>query len=833
VPRHIVISGRHGTEDFTSPPAGKRQGPRIPPRSRRVHSSHLRRRLREAWRGAQSGQRAVAVGTRNGVYLEFKGRPGFDLITKSMDDLRSKKVRLLNVRQEVEDGEQTSYATVYVADEKKGFLLKKIAEYANPGLDSEKTGRPRNDAFARSIEDIRSALLVESFWQDSRELIPSEGKVWCEVWLSGDSPDVVTRFEELLESEQIEASKGTIRFPERSVKVILADGSQLKRLLSLSDDIAEYRRAKDTAAFWLGMENAEQAGWARDLLARLDVDDDASVSVCILDTGVSNGHPLLAPVLGDPDCHAVDPAWGTHDHEGHGTLMAGLAAYGDLQEHLGSGGAVQLRHCLESVKLLPPKSETRPELWGDYTGQAISRAEVQAPERRRVICMAVTADDTRDQGRPSSWSAAVDQLAAGVMDNERRLLIVCAGNAADYADAAAYPDSQLTDSIHDPAQSWNALTVGAFTQLADIRDSTLSGYRPMAKEGGLSPFSTTSLEWQSEWPLKPDVVMEGGNLAHLDGASVTQCDDLSLISTYHDTSTRHFYGFDMTSAATAQAAWFAAQIMDEYPDMWPETVRALIVHSADWTAEMKRQFLRTEAKSEWAKMLRICGFGAPNLERALRSASDYLTLVAQAEMQPYDKRERGSGYRAKDMHLYELPWPADALMAMPPETQVAMRVTLSYFVEPGPGEIGWRDRYRYPSHLLRFDVKSPRESIEDFRKRLNKAAREENEGSPGTASASPHWRIGSQARRRGSLHSDIWEGSAADLATSGVVAVFPAIGWWRERAHLGKWNKRCRYSLIVSISAPEVGVDIYTPVATQVGVAVSVDTGYRSRNQHI
>jgi hypothetical protein len=91
--KHIVISGRYGSEDFTSPPAGG--GTSTPQRPRPAHSRYLKRKFNEAWRGAEKGQRAVGVGSRNGVYLEFKGKPGFDLITKSLEDMRSKKVRLL------------------------------------------------------------------------------------------------------------------------------------------------------------------------------------------------------------------------------------------------------------------------------------------------------------------------------------------------------------------------------------------------------------------------------------------------------------------------------------------------------------------------------------------------------------------------------------------------------------------------------------------------------------------------------------------------------------------------------------------------------------------
>src|SRR6185369_11566849 len=122
------------------------------------------------------------------------------------------------------------------------------------------------------------------------------------------------------------------------------------------------------------------------------------------------------------------------------------------------------------------------ELWGDITSQGISLAEIQAPDRKRICCMAVTSSDTRDRGNPSSWSGALDQITSGVGDGTKRLMVVSAGNITDFNQVANYPNAQLDDSIHDPAQSWNAITVGAFTQLDTLADPTLRGYTPIAQE---------------------------------------------------------------------------------------------------------------------------------------------------------------------------------------------------------------------------------------------------------------------------------------------------------------------------------------------------------------
>ncbi|MEA1867137.1 MAG: hypothetical protein U9N19_03405, partial [Thermodesulfobacteriota bacterium] len=135
----------------------------------------------------------------------------------------------------------------------------------------------------------------------------------------------------------------------------------------------------------------------------------------------------------------------------------------------------------------------------------------------------------------------------------------------------------------------------------------------------------------------------------------------------------------------------------------------------------------------------------------------------------------------------------------------------------------FRSRYRYESHGLRFEVKRPSESENDFRVRINSAALTEEEGSR-TGGDDPHWLIGKQNRHKGSLHADIWRGSAADLASRGILAVYPSLGWWKTRTALERYNKKARYALIVSIHAPEVDIDLYTAVETQIAATVEVSS---------
>lgn len=818
---HLFLPGPSDTrEDYTSPRSGGGT-PRLRDQDRATHAEVIARRLEEAWTVAEERQ-AVAHADRNGVYLEFVSEPGFDLVLKSLE-ARNSGVRLLNVRTEGPEDAETTRATVFVPHSKSGHFIRKAIAYATEDNPPKKDGTttPKNANLINSIGDVRAAMLESSFWQDTPDRLPDDTADWVEVWLSSEDLQVISTFEELCSERQITVGEGRLTFPERSVVLVFVNRTQLTELIEYSDDIAEFRAAREVATFFIEQENRDQVGWVDELLSRTEFQDVDQIVVLVLDHGVNNGHRLLSPVLHDEDCHAVNPAWGGHDHDGHGTLMAGTVAYGDLLDCLSGNYTITVQHGLESAKILPPPPETNPKrLWGYFTAQGVSRAEIQAPQRTRIVCMAVTSEDGLARGRPSSWSGQIDELASGYSDDKRRLIILSAGNVSDPEDWKAYPDSNLTCEIHDPSQAWNALTVGAFTRKTNITDPSLAGFSPVATDGNLSPFSATSTTWPDrKWPIKPEVLFEGGNVAIGPNDSVFDTEDLKLLSTYHDPQVAQFSAFEATSAACAQAAWMAARIQSAYPNVWPETVRALIVHSATWTDSQKHVFLADESKSAYYQLAKICGYGVPNLERAMSCAANSLSLISEAAIQPFNKHENQSRYVSKDMHIYRLPWPTDVLGELG-DLAVEMRVTLSYFIEPSPGEVGWKDRYRYASHGLRFELNGPGELEMDFVRRVNRKAREDDEH-PGTEGAADHWTLG-EARNVGSVHSDIWRGSAADLALSNLIAVHPSVGWWRERHHLGKFNKQTRYSLIVSFSLPGQDIDIYTPVAIQLGIPVNI-----------
>ncbi|EPY00455.1 hypothetical protein K678_16000 [Magnetospirillum fulvum MGU-K5] len=727
---------------------------------------------------------------------------------------RTKHIEVVNVRA---GGDNAPIeATVFVPTAAETYYQDKVAAYRN--APETKTGRPQNEPLVARMDTVRIAT-VQSLFTDSPALYPVNGQtVWWEVWLRHGRRD---HFNFVADRLNLPRKDHTVSFPERDVVLVLANEAAMTRIIRNCDSVAEFRIAKDTPALFLNMGSAEAKEWTDDVLARLVPPDGALTAVCLLDSGVTQGHPLISPALHTDDMHTVNPDWGVADTaeqwDGHGTRMSGIALYGDLHTHFEGTAQVDLSHRLESVKILPPENQNEPDLYGGITQQAVYRAEVQAPHRNRVVCMAVTSTHL-EPGRPSSWSAAVDQLCFD--EESRRLVVLSAGNLRGDIEPAQYIDRNDVEPVEDPAQAWNALTVGAYTDRVNITDPAFAGWQPVGQAGDLSPTSRTSVSWPRQWPIKPDVVFEGGNLASDGNGEARPIDDLQLLTTSSKPRVRMLTNIGDTSAATALAANMAARIMTMRPGLWPETVRGLIVHSAEWTPAMFAR-LDGQSKSKKQALLRRYGYGVPDLDRALLSAANDLTLMVEDQLTPFEKD--GGTIKTRDMKVHRLPWPREELSTLG-DAQVSFRVTLSYFIEPNPGERGWTRRHRYASHSLRFAVKHATETLPAFRSRINKVARDEEEGLAvgGGAAVGDNWFLGATIREHGSIHSDWWTGTAVDLASRDAIGVFPVGGWWKEKGFLGRHDNPVRYSLIVSIRAAGSEVDIYTPVSNKISISADI-----------
>lgn len=823
---HIDISNQANSSRYRSP--SQNVGAGRAPRIREEHGTMLRDQLRASFREEQRKREEAEVPDdlerTDGAYYEIELRKG-----AKAEKLERKRHNITVGATKIDLETERISTVVFIPDQYVPLVEQIFEDYATGDLTD--AGEPQRKDYVDPIETIRRARLF-SFWTDDPNSLPqrAQDSMWWEVWCTPENLNNIVAVFQRLDCRVADDDRW-LRFPEACVIPVLARRTEIELSLIVAEGISELRRGSDTPSFFLEEERENQGAWVIDLAERTVWPGADVPRVCLLDTGVNRAHHLLEPALADDDLLTVNPDWGATDNirHSHGTEMAGLALHGDLFPRLQDRHENRLNHRLESVRVIPADGfdPNEPARYGAITLSAVALAEVQNPDRDRVFCMAVTNED-RSGDQASSWSACIDQAASGSaigdeLDRPRRLFCVSGGNVRNAMQAdqlgaiRAYP-------IEDPAQAWNALTIGGFTDniQIDAADPYFAGYTAIAAAGDLSPFSRNSTAWRSnKTPIKPEVVFEAGNRAVSDnGRDLVDCPSLELLTTGADVDRLPIVNFAATSAATAQASRLAARLQADHPDYWPETIRALIVHSAHWTEIMWNRLSNTNVMRERKALVRMFGYGVPSYRRATASATSDLALIAQKTIQPYRRAQSGPVFN--ECHYYPLPWPRRVLEEQA-DQQFRLKVTLSYFVEPNPGKSAAIDPQRYQSFGLRFDLKRPRETVNQFKERTNADERHDPQRAGYPAVQDENWVLGASSISAGSLHCDVWRGSGAQLAARSMICVKPVSGWWKERRTREVCEQQARYALIVTLTAPESEIDLYTPITTVIEQLVAAE----------
>lgn len=762
---------------------------------------------------------------RNWRYLEFSSSGNFDLVFSSLERKSKKKansIELLNTRiEENQNGEKITKATVFIPYGKENIIKNKIIKYNEEN--SQKTGLPKNNNLILGIENIKLAT-IEDFWTD-RKNIPdiTSNKEWFEIWLNIEDNNVKEDnkqiFIETLNSWNIKYKNSFLQFPENLVMIILANKADLEYIIEHSDYISEMKLAKEVSTLIWDASKVEQAEWADELLSRVKINDSNS-RVFILDTWINEWHPLLKDLVDKKD--TIEPSWWDYDDQWHWTWMAWVVAYGDIIQKLQSSEDVEINYKLGSIKILPPKSqwENPKELWWDFTKRAISRAEIISPFLNSY-CLAITAWDDMDKWRPSSWSSSVDQIIYNEGEKWRNILI-STWNSNIHNES--FPDYCKISEIEDPAQAWNAITVWAYTDKTAITTKTWT-FTPYSKWWEMSPHNRTSFNFLKWWPIKPEVVFEWWN--KVKWSLDWEFTDLDLLTTSHDFTTyKEFTYIWWTSASTANAWNFLWELAFHYSTLLPETIRWLMIHSSSWTKEMLEQFwitdIKTASKEKIRELIKCVGYWVPDIEKAIHSKENSLSMIIEETIQPYKKLPNKSNATLNEIHFYELPWPKDELIKLW-NAEVKMKITLSYFIEPSPWEKWWKNKYKYQSHSLKFDLNNRLETKEEFQKRLNLEARDEDEEyESSTWSWSERWVIWSNTRNNWTVRSDLWIWTAIELANCNILAITPLGGWWKERPSEQKINNTTKYSLIISLETEETEIELYTAIQNKIKVEVPI-----------
>lgn len=813
---HFDISSYKRTYDYVSKISG-RSNVKYPQRDRMAHSQRVASMFMEAKEADRNARNAAQVeSVREGYYLKILSEAGYGLAIDKIDSKQS--INLLNVKERGNEAQKRLEATFYLKQSKEDWLNKKVDEYQHQNTSKN---QPKNKPLIDSIEEIVCAQ-VEDLWIGD-EAIPQENKKWIEVWFfvenaieaNHDQKRVMRQSMEML---GVEVKEGVLTFPERLVFTIHANRDDMLRLMASSGNIVAFAPCATVAGFIVDANANQQRDWANMIARDLDYQEETDSYLCVLDSGVNYEHPMLANIIRQDDCLAAVDQWGTSDRHNHGTMMAGASVYGDLTDYISGRNNRQCRYRLCSVKLYSPNDSEDDVEWAEYAQQAVAKIEIHKINKRLTFCSAVTAKAPSRFGAATSWSSVMDKLSAE--EDNKRLFVISAGNLDNWQSWNDYPHSNEVSPVCSPAQAWNVLTVGAYTEKDCCLDDNDNQRNTLALRGDLSPFTRTSIMWKGVKgsPIKPEIVMEGGNLYetadHDPQFRYSHHSDLEIISTSGNVELGKLLdSFSGTSPAAALAARYGAIVTAEHAEYWPETIKGLFVQSAWWTPQMIGRYGNIEDR------LRTFGYGVPNLAKMRESVDNGVTFIAQSEIVPY--KEGISGPIFNEMHIYDLPWPRETLLSMG-AANVRLSITLSYFVDPAPGKYDSYTAYQYASAGLRFDVSNIDESDIQLRNRISKQMNEEDKNNV-VVNDSQRWGIGKMKRAHGSIHKDFIEKTAAELATCNKIVVYPVSGWWKNKKNLRCYNKPLRYSLLVSLDSEEVDCNLITEIETVIRQPIEIE----------
>ncbi|MGJ3494946.1 S8 family peptidase [Piscirickettsia salmonis] len=529
--------------------------------------------------------------------------------------------------------------------------------------------------------------------------------------------------------------------------------------------------------------------------------------ICILDSGINTNHPLLKSSIAESKSFVAHE--GEFDEAGHGTAVAGIALYGDV-EKCNESNFWQPQCWLYNGKLLDSKTE--------FDEQTIETKLYKAVEYFAKTCDCRIFNISLGNVNAPYDGQHIRGIAY-VLDTLARehdiLFVVSAGNFSGSEEPPVpkenwsdeYPEYLLSDAsvIIDPAPALNVLTVGSLarhnaTNTSQRYPNEIDQLSP-ASENQPSPFTRHGPSVKGA--LKPELVAHGGNQAtpmRLEGKQwQANQRHLGVLTCHHQfMGNKLFKEISGTSFAAPYITHLAGRVLNEYPDASANLLRAILVNHADlpretettFSEEMTANYKKEKATKNREIAREIAGYGLINENTLYRSTESEVVLLAEEKIED-------------DSHqFFELPLPKSYLRNQKATRE--LRISLAY----SPAVRTTRINYAATKIIYRL-VKG--KSLEEVQLHFNRDHQDENDFRGDDAINNRT--ITSSTRDKGTVQSSIWRFHRRNPTDKWFVVVT------RQDCDWGKVLSKNQepYALVITATDRDnVDVQLYTQIQQRI-----------------
>lgn len=530
---------------------------------------------------------------------------------------------------------------------------------------------------------------------------------------------------------------------------------------------------------------------------------ESASRVCILDSGINTNHPLLRDSIGEGQNFTQSGT--AMDENGHGTAVAGIALYGDLEACNAANYWVPELWLLNG-KILNEDAEFDV---ATIESQLIEAVEYFVEHHNcKIFNLSIgNANAPYLKNRVSGMAYVLDSLAR----EHDVLFIVSAGNftgsdeheipKSSWRDE--YPEYLLHDlaSIIDPAPAINALTVGSLAKhTATVVAQRYPELNDLAcvSEDQPSPFTRSGPGIGGM--LKPELMATGGNFA------ISTSDNNHYRQAEHGlgvlTCNHQFQGNTVlteqngTSFAAPYITHLAGRLLNNYPDVSANMLRAMLVNHANMPAATTAALEVLSEQTGRTLDREIAGYGKITEDELFRSTENVVVLMAEDAIED------------DTSHFFELPLPADFLRSSRSTREI--RVSLAYT----PPVRTTRIEYRASRIGFRLVTGT---SLEHVQKHFDN---EQKNGTESLGEASATSRTISQTlREKGTVQSSSWLRKALKPGEKWFVVVT------RNDYEWGKvqCDELENYALVVTVTDREnEHAQLYTQIKQQINIQQAI-----------